>query len=247
MAARWLPNNEEFFDGLVRLLEVSESNLNSTSYDNCEFLFRRLDAHERTLSTLLSRIEYTYQGIAEAVNVIHDLQTLLNRTSNFRSHFQRRFFLSVEREGNELTPLTTNLQRDQYGGRGRPKHHVSRDQLQALNVDAGFSWSEIARTLGISERTLRRRRHELGMSVEGRVFSNLSDNELDDYVRQILTVTPGAGLRMVQGALKQRSLEVQRDRVLQSLRRVDPVTTSLRNGRQIIRRTYNVPCPNALW
>ena len=85
------------------------------------------------------------------------------------------------------------------------------------------------------------------MSVEGRVFSNLSDNELDDYVRQILTVTPGAGLRMVQGALKQRSLEVQRDRVLQSLRRVDPVTTSLQNGRQIIRRTYNVPGPNALW
>ena len=65
------------------------------------------------------------------------------------------------------------------------------------------------------------------LCVEGRVFSNLSDNELDDYVRQILTVTPGAGLRMVQGALKQRSLEVQRDRVLQSLRRVDPVTTSL--------------------
>ena len=73
MAARWLPNNEEFFDGLVRLLEASESNLNSASYDNSEFLFCRLDAHERTLSTLLSRIEYTYQGIAEALNVIRDL------------------------------------------------------------------------------------------------------------------------------------------------------------------------------
>ena len=44
--------------------------------------------------------------------------------------------------------LTTNLQRDQYGGRGRPKHHVSRDQLQALNEDAGFSWSEIATNFG---------------------------------------------------------------------------------------------------
>ena len=79
------------------------------------------------------------------------------------------------------------------------------------------------------------------------MFSNLSHNELDDYVRQILTVTPGAGLRMVQGALKRRSLEVLRDRVFQSLRRVGPVTTSLRNDRQINRRTYNVPCPNALW
>ena len=99
--------------------------------------------------------------------------------------------LSLERERNEFTPLTTNLQRDQCGGRGRPKHHASPDQLQALNEDAGFSWSEIAITLGISERTLRRRSYELGMSVEGRVFSNLSDNELDDYVRQILTVAPG--------------------------------------------------------
>ena len=85
------------------------------------------------MSTLLSRIEYTYQGIAEAVNVIHDLQTLLNRKSTCRlSHFQRRFFLSVERERNGFMPLTTSLQRDQHGGRGKPKHHVSRDQLQAL-------------------------------------------------------------------------------------------------------------------
>ena len=152
MAARWLPNNKEFFVGLVRLLEASETILNSASYDNCEFLFRRLDAHERTLSTLLSRIEYTYQGVPKAVNVIHDLQTLLNRTSTFRSDFQRRFFLSVETERNEFMPLTTNLQRYQYGGRGRSKHHASRDQLQALNEDAGFNWSKIARTLGILER-----------------------------------------------------------------------------------------------
>ena len=54
MAARWLPNNEEFFIGLVRLLEASETNLNSASYDNSKFSFRRLDAHERTLSTLLT-------------------------------------------------------------------------------------------------------------------------------------------------------------------------------------------------
>ena len=45
MASRWLPNNEEFFAGLVRLFETSETNLNSASYDNSEFLFRRLDAH----------------------------------------------------------------------------------------------------------------------------------------------------------------------------------------------------------
>ena len=75
MAARWLPNNEEFFVGLVRLLEASETNLNSASYDNSEFLFRRLNAQEKTLSTLLtvltslndscsSRMKKSFHGLA---------------------------------------------------------------------------------------------------------------------------------------------------------------------------------------
>ena len=61
-------------------------------------------------------------------------------------------------------------------------------------------------------------------------------------------MTPGAGIRMVQGAVRQRRLVVQRDRILESLGRVDPLRALLRNARTIIRRTlYNVPCPNALW
>ena len=244
MADRWLPNNEEFFFGLVRLLETSENNLNTASYDNSEFLFRRLDAYERTLSTLLNRMEETH---SEAQNLIFDLHTLLGRTSSFRSHYQRRFFLSFERERNGFSSLGSGLHREDNGGPGRPKLHITREQLHTLNIDAGFSWSEISRMLGISERTLRRRRHELGMAVEGKEFSSLSDNELDDIIRQVLSTTPGAGLRMVQGAIKQRGLIVQRDRILYSLRRVDPVTTSLRNARRIVRRTYNVPSPNALW
>ena len=56
MAARWLPNNEEFFSGLVRLLDTSENNLNSASYDNFE------ETH------------------SEAQNLICDLHTLLRLT-----------------------------------------------------------------------------------------------------------------------------------------------------------------------
>ena len=101
--------------------------------------------------------------------------------------------------------------------------------------------------LCVSARTLRRRRHELGMLVEGRQFSELTDTQLDDLIRQALQVTPAAGLRMVQGYLRQRGLVVQRIRVLHALRRVDPVTSALRNARRIIRRVYNVPSPNSLW
>ena len=85
------------------------------------------------------------------------------------------------------------------------------------------------------------------MQVEGREFSDISDVELDYFIRQIVTSTPAAGLRMVQGALRQHGYLVQRIRVLQSLRRVDPVTSTLRNARRIIRRSYSVSCPNALW
>ena len=45
MATEGPKYNEEFFVGLVRLFEASETNLNSASYDNSEFLFRGLDAH----------------------------------------------------------------------------------------------------------------------------------------------------------------------------------------------------------
>ena len=68
MAARWLPNNEEFFVGLVRPLEASESNLNSASYDNSEFLFRRLDAHEKTLSTLLTVLTSLHDSRSSRMN-----------------------------------------------------------------------------------------------------------------------------------------------------------------------------------
>ena len=195
-----------FFDGILILLETSENSLNSATYDNSEFLFRWLDAHERTLSTLLSRIEQTYHGAPEIQDLNRDLRTLLNHTSNLRSHYERTFFLSMERDSDEYLPAVNHSlhRRDQGTGPGRPRLQVTREQLRTLNEDAGFSWSEISRTLGISERTLRRRRHELGMRFEGKEFSSLSDSELDNVIRRILSVTPGAGLRMVQGAVRQR-------------------------------------------
>ena len=72
------------------------------------------------------------------------------------------------------------------------------------------------------------------MRVEGREFSSLSDAELDDIVRNIRAVTPEVGLLMVQGSLRQQGLMVQRVCVMHSLRRVDPMTSALRNTRRII-------------
>ena len=85
------------------------------------------------------------------------------------------------------------------------------------------------------------------MPVEGRQFSIITDSQLDQFVARILQDTPAVGLRMIMGLLRHRGLTIQRHRVLHSIRRDDPVTSSLRNSRRIIRRSYNVNCPNALW
>ena len=67
-----------------------------------------------------------------------------------------------------------------------------------------------------------------------REFSALTDDQLDNIGRGVLQCTPSAGLRLVQGSLRRQGLIVQRSRVLCSLRRVDPVTSSLWNSHEII-------------
>ena len=86
MAARWLPNVEDFFEGFLRLLEISENSLHSATYDNSEFLFRRLDAHERTLSTLLNRIEQTYHGVPQVHDLTRDLRTFMYLIKSYIRH-----------------------------------------------------------------------------------------------------------------------------------------------------------------
>lgn len=56
-----------------------------------------------------------------------------------------------------------------------------------------------------------------------------------------------SGVRMVRGALLGRGIFVQRERVRQSLHRVDPISLSLRRHVAIQRRQYFVSGPNALW
>ena len=58
--SRWLPNFEDFFLSLARLIESSEEQLNSASCDTLEFLVRRLEEYERTLSTRIARFCEAY-------------------------------------------------------------------------------------------------------------------------------------------------------------------------------------------
>ena len=85
--------------------------------------------------------------------------------------------------------------------------------------ETGLNWKNIAFFLGVSERTLHRRRIQYGIDAN---FSVITDDNLDE-IRKILRLTPYSGECFVGGSLRGRNVTVQRERVRESLRRVDPI------------------------
>ena len=126
---------------------------------------------------------------------------------------------------------------------GRPAFNITKKQIEQLR-DTGMNWKNIANFLGVSERTLLRRREEYGIEQS---FSDIGDANLDEEVRKILSLTPYSGESYIVGGLKGRRIFVQRERVRKSLRRVDAIGRSIRKRYAICRRVYNVHGPNYLW
>ncbi len=242
----FIPDASEFFNALLDLLR--QSGEDGLSGDTAEFFSRRLEEYQRTLGVMYSRLreyrpsstEQLGEDMGQLINVIgrriERLEPLYNDDHSEQSDAH---------ENNEELPLGPFNSNSCVG---RPRVEITQEQIEVLRNNLGFKWTDIARMFGVSSRTLNRRRQEIGMAVgHEHNFSPLTDNELDILVRGILSITPQSGVGLVQGALRSRGLRIQRRRVLESLRRLDPITSALRQSRRIIRRTYRVPGPNSLW
>ena len=137
--------------------------------------------------------------------------------------------------------------RNYTGIRGQPKFKVSKRQIQFLQ-ELHFPWVRIAELLGISTKTLSRKRQEFQIEDEGGVnWSSLWNGELREIMQEIMTVTPGIGQTRMIGALHSRGIRVQQWKVREVMRELDPIGTALRWRGTICRRKYNVRGPNALW
>lgn len=77
-------------------------------------------------------------------------------------------------------------------------------------------------------------------------LSTMSDEELDNLVVHLRSHYRRAGISMLDGMLRRLGHHVQRERIRQSLTRIDPVQRVFERIR-IRRRTYSVPGPNSLW
>ena len=121
---------------------------------------------------------------------------------------------------------------------GKPAFKVEKEHIEQLR-DTGMNWKEIANFLGVSARTLHRRRIEYGVEKN---FSEISDAGLDKQVQEVFQLTPYSGESYIRGSLQGRNVHVQ-----SSLQRVDQIGRSIRRRYAICRRVYNVHGPNYLW
>ena len=56
---------------------------------------------------------------------------------------------------------------------------IPQEQLEGLLPSLGFSRADITKMLGVSERTIRRRRETFDMPSTGQAFSQIDDDEID--------------------------------------------------------------------
>ena len=81
-------------------------------------------------------------------------------------------------------PNSYRTEQVSYGGRGRPKFDLSRDQLEFF-LERGFSVPDVAHMLGLSVRTTERRLQEFNISAR-QFFTIIDDETLDHTIEDIL-------------------------------------------------------------
>lgn len=146
---------------------------------------------------------------------------------------------------NEETHTPTNVLQES-GSMGQPRLVISPDYINNL-LDMNCSVPTIASMIGVSTRTVFRRMCECKLSVRAR-YSSLTDEELDDCVKEVQQHMPHCGYRMMRGALKARGHLVKFKRVRASLHRVDTVgvLSQMTQMGCVVRRTYSVSSPRSI-
>lgn len=107
-----------------------------------------------------------------------------------------------------------------------------------------YSWEDIAQMLGWSSRTLRRwkQKHAYADPREP-----IDDARLDAKVEQVVNFIDNVGSEYVWGVLRGEGYCVTRERVRQSVHRVNHIGVEIRRATRLQRRVYSVQGPMHLW
>lgn len=127
---------------------------------------------------------------------------------------------------------------------GRPCSIIDGDAILRYR-EVGLPWTNIATLIGVCDKTLYTWRKEVEF-VDPR--EKLADDEtIDCIVRQYTDSQPARGSSTIWAHLKSINIDVTRERVRESIHRVDPEGVEQRKRRTVRRREYNITAPFALW
>uniref|UniRef100_A0A672GIA8 Integrase catalytic domain-containing protein n=1 Tax=Salarias fasciatus TaxID=181472 RepID=A0A672GIA8_SALFA len=121
---------------------------------------------------------------------------------------------------------------------------ISKEEIEDL-LKLGITYTEVASVLRISRPTLYKLMRAYG--IRHTKFSEISDQELDETIKDIKAEHPHVGEVMLKGHLRARNIVVQRHRLRASVRRVDDAGVHSRRTVTVRRRVYTVPCPKYIW
>ncbi|XP_045182555.2 uncharacterized protein LOC123541208 [Mercenaria mercenaria] len=206
-----------------------------------------IESSVRVVSTNPDSIE----TLEAHVNILSALQTNIRRVSTRFNDVDRLSVIildiirSLEKQKRTLHPEVGFFTPTQPSAGGRPLYVISRDQLEYLR-DNGFTTTQMADMLHVSQSSVKRRLRLYGLNIRQR-YSTITDEQLDERVTQITRDNNALGQRMVQGMLRAEGTHVQRHRIAESLIRVNDVAVAMRWCTSIRRRVYQVSGPNALW
>ena len=114
------------------------------------------------------------------------------------------------------------------------------DHYKSLN----FTWKEFATMESLNIKWLRSWRRQYDYDD---LYDHLEDRELDELIMGYIADHPDRGEVMIIGCLRAAGFNVQRQRIRDSLNRVDPKGRQQRKHGAIKRRVYSVPGPHHLW
>jgi hypothetical protein len=229
-----------FFSSLGTLLgdyvETLQCRNASTQADMCESLGRYIRGLSEAIESVADLANNN--GIPEA---LINLRLLLQHLLNLKSELVA---FSGIRACTEVAVVYSERMLEEPVGVGRPRFYVDREQVQYL-LSMGFNISTVCKMMSVSRATMWRRLQQ--WNVERHTYSNLTDEELRVVVSEIYSRHVNCGVRMMMGHLRSRGIRVQRYKVREILREIDPANSALRWGLAIKRRVYSVPSANSLW
>ena len=194
------------------------------------------------INSVTTGIDYYNEAILGIENILQRL-IVLQPLLSMEFPGISQLIQSIRTVVTELNAAEDEAQR-QLRHRGRPEIVITRQELQNL-LNLQFSQVEISKLYGCSHQTIRRiLRYELQELVS---FSEISDKDLDNLVIKLAATFPNAGQNTLAGYLQSCNLRIQKQRIRDTMARIDPEGTALRTRNIFHRREYRVQGPNSLW